>query len=63
MCASRASSKAFINCSKYSFPPFSRRYVVEKLACMPEPFQSVSPNGLQWYSISMPYFSVSRCIK
>jgi len=23
-------------------------YWVEKLACMPEPFQSVSPSGLQW---------------
>jgi hypothetical protein len=32
-------------------------YLVEKLQCMPEPFQSVSPSGLQWNSMSMPYFS------
>jgi hypothetical protein len=31
-------------------------YLVEKLQCMPEPFQSVSPSGLQWNSMSMPYF-------
>jgi hypothetical protein len=27
---------------------------------MPDPFQSVSPSGLQWYSTSTPYFSVSQ---
>src|ERR1700745_1070677 len=56
----RAPMKASISFSKYSLPPTSRMYLVEKLACMPDPFQSVSPSGLQWNSMSTPYFSVSR---
>jgi hypothetical protein len=42
--------------SKYSLPPVSRMYFVEKLACMPEPFQSVAPRGLQWNSTSTHIF-------
>src|SRR5215469_133734 len=56
-------SNCFISISKYSLPPTSRIYFVEKLECMPEPFQSVSPSGLQCHSISTSYVSHSRIIR
>ncbi len=40
--------------------PDSRIAVLEKLACIPLPFQSVSPNGLGCQSMVSPYFSALR---
>ena len=53
---------AFMRDSKYSLPPTSRRYFVEKLQCMPDPFQSPLM-GLQCSSTSTSYFSQRRIIK
>src|SRR5690606_19631806 len=59
MCSLITGSNARQTFSKTSFDPASRSALLEKLACIPDPFQSPR-TGLQCQLIETPYFSPLR---